>query len=421
MFLLRIYLLLCASAATALAPPTPTHFRLARGSLIPPPLLPPLATNATPNNPMSLLDLDSIEHFAESHGLKEAHVSTLYNAFLRRGSAGCGLSEPRSDLPSLSELTDKSFPKSAASSLLSSFSALSTSVSKVVPSSSGGYRLLILLPTGQSIETVIIKHMHTNGKTRYTVCLSSQVGCARACSFCATGTIGLKENLPASSILEQFLHAQLLLASKDIPASSLTNVVFMGQGEPLDNYGEVLKSLRGLTHQCLFNLSPSRITVSTVAPVPSIIKRLADDAPAVNLAVSLHGATQELRELTVPSARGTSIEELGAALDYHAKKSGRGAMLEYLLIDGVNDGDLAAESLASFARARGSQLKPFVNLIPYNPTLAGAAFSYKTPTDERINSFHALLKNEKIQSSVRWSSAAGRDAGAACGQLVLGE
>ena len=137
-----------------------------------------------------------------------------------------------------------------------------------------------------------------------------QVGCARACSFCATGTIGLKENLPASSILEQFLHAQLLLASKDIPASSLTNVVFMGQGEPLDNYGEVLKSLRGLTHQCLFNLSPSRITVSTVAPVPSIIKRLADDAPAVNLAMSLHGATQELRELTVPSARGTSIEEV---------------------------------------------------------------------------------------------------------------
>ncbi|GMH79616.1 hypothetical protein TL16_g08201 [Triparma laevis f. inornata] len=148
---------------------------------------------------------------------------------------------------------------------------------------------------------------------------------------------------------------------------------------------------------------------------------MADDAPAVNLAVSLHGATQELRELTVPSARGTSIEELGAALDYHAKKSGRGAMLEYLLIDDVNDSDCAAESLADFARDRGAKFKPFVNLIPYNPTLAGANFGYETPTDERINSFHDLLKKEEIQSSVRWSSAAGRDANAACGQLVLGE
>lgn len=413
-----ILLLLLAAVASPLALPSATpYFRLMRGSLIPPPLLPPLP----PDSPTGLLDLDAIEGFAHTHNLQQSHVSNLYNVFLRNGSAGCGVAAPRSSLPDLNELTDKSFPKAAAMTLLNSFSALTSSITKVIPSSSGGYRLLVLLTTGHSVETVLIKHTHSNGKIRYTVCLSSQVGCARACSFCATGTIGLKANLPASSILEQFLHAQLLLASENIPASSLTNVVYMGQGEPLDNYSEVLKSLRSLTHQCMFNVSPSRITVSTVAPVPSIIKRLADDAPAVNLAVSLHGATQELRELTVPSARGTSIEELGAALDYHAEKSGRGAMLEYLLIDDVNDGDSAAESLADFARDRGAKFKPFVNLIPYNPTLAGANFGYETPTDERINSFHDLLKKEEIQSSVRWSSAAGRDANAACGQLVLGE
>ena len=196
----------------------------------------------------------------------------------------------------------------------------------------------------------------------------------------------------------------------------------MGQGEPMDNYSEVLDSLRGLTHQSLFAVPPSRVTVSTVAPVPSIIRRLADDAPGVNLAVSLHGATQKLRELTVPSARGTSIEELGAALDYHAKKSGRGAMIEYLLIDSVNDGDEAAVSLAKFVRARGAEFQPFVNLIPYNPTLAGANFGYETPSDDRINSFTTLLKDTyKINVRVRWSSAAGRDAGGACGQLSLGE
>jgi len=394
-------------------------FRLTKGSLIVPPILPP-----NPHNRRKLLlDLPAVEQFAHDHNLKQSHISSLYNVFLRSGNAGCGIASPSDSLPSISELGQKHFPKSSATSLLSTFSALSSKVTKIIPSSSGGYRFLVLLPTNHTVETVLIKHTNKDTlKARYTACLSSQVGCARACSFCATGTMGLLANLPSSLILEQFLHAQLLLSSLNIPPSSLNNVVYMGQGEPMDNYSEVLDSLRGLTHQSLFAVPPSRVTVSTVAPVPSIIRRLADDAPGVNLAVSLHGATQKLRELTVPSARGTSIEELGAALDYHAKKSGRGAMIEYLLIDSVNDGDEAAVSLAKFVRARGAEFQPFVNLIPYNPTLAGANFGYETPSDDRINSFTTLLKDTyKINVRVRWSSAAGRDAGGACGQLSLGE
>lgn len=265
-----ILLLLLAAVASPLALPSATpHFRLTRGSLIPPPLLPPLP----PDSPTGLLDLDAIEGFAHTHNLQQSHVSNLYNVFLRNGSAGCGVAAPRSSLPDLNELTDKSFPKAAAMTLLNSFSALTSSITKVIPSSSGGYRLLVLLTTGHSVETVLIKHTHSNGKIRYTVCLSSQVGCARACSFCATGTIGLKANLPASSILEQFLHAQLLLASENIPASSLTNVVFMGQGEPLDNYSEVLKSLRSLTHQCMFNVREETCSVISTSPILTLSLR----------------------------------------------------------------------------------------------------------------------------------------------------
>jgi len=397
------------------------HFRLMRGSLInpetqPPSKLPPVMKRK------SLLDLPAVEAFAHSQNLTEQHVATLYNIFLRENKGGCGRTRlSTKNVPTIDKLTSMSFPRHAADQLQSEFVAMTSSIKKVVRSESGGFRLLISLPGGEVTETVLIKHVHKNGKTRFTACLSSQVGCRRGCTFCATGTLGMRLDLDHSVILEQFAQCVRVLDNEGLDSSALKNVVYMGQGEPLDNYANVIHSIRGLSHQALFAISPSKITLSTVAPEPSLIKRLAEEAPKVNLAVSLHGATQELRERTVPSARATTISELGEALDFHAKKSSRGSMLEYLLIDDVNDSEEAALQLVEFYRRRNKNHPPFVNLIPYNPTAAGDRFGYTTPLDDKINAFRDILKAEGVPSNVRWSSAGGRDALGACGQLSLGE
>ena len=249
------------------------------------------------------------------------------------------------------------------------------------------------------------------------------------------------------------------------------NVVFMGMGEPLDNWSAVHESCRGLTHQCLFGLSAKHVTISTVGVSPDGIRRMADEAPMIRLAVSLHGATQELRQTLMPATKTTttttratiaatlsssssstsSLTELEAAMDYHAAKTGGGGtLIESLLIQGVNDSPEAADALVEFCRRRTTnaatanaaqmatflsvsrqqqQAPQYVNLIPYNPTLAGLANGYTTPTDEAIHAFRARLLAASLSSQaqqqpaikvhVRWSSAASRDTNGACGQLVL--
>lgn len=172
-----------------------------------------------------------------------------------------------------------------------------------------------------------------------------------------------------------------------------------------------------MTHQCLFGFKARRVTISTVGASPHHIRRLADEAPAISLAVSLHGATQALRERLMPAAQRADLADLEAALDYHAGVTGASAMIEYLLIDGVNNDDAAADALVAFCLRRA--VPPYVNLIPNNPTIAGVENGYATPTDASIHTFHRRLRRAGIQSHVRWSSAASRDADGACGQLAL--
>lgn len=159
------------------------------------------------------------------------------------------------------------------------------------------------------------------------------------------------------------------------------------------------------------------MTISTVGTSPDHIRQLADEAPQINLAISLHGATQQLREALMPATKRIPLVELEAALDYHSKITGSGVMVEYLLIDGINDDAKAAAALITFCLNQPRKL--YINLIPYNPTIAGIAFGYQTPSDEAIRAFHERLQSAGIKSHVRWSSAAGRDADGACGQLVL--
>ncbi|GMI28591.1 hypothetical protein TeGR_g7584 [Tetraparma gracilis] len=375
-----------------------------------------------------MLDLPSLESFASLHNLREAHLRSLYNHLLRGGAAGCGAASAR-PFPGVEELAAKlracsraPFPRAAALALSSQFAPATSSVVFASPSS-GGAKLKVSLAGGAFVETVLIRHASSRSPTgrRYTVCVSSQSGCARRCSFCSTGTMGLRAQLSGAEILEQVLHAQAYLKSIDEPPSSLTNLVYMGMGEPLDNMPAVLESLRGLTHQSLFGFAPRRVTLSTVGASPARIRELADAAPGINLALSLHAANETTRERIMPAARAADFGELEAALDYWAGRSGRGAMLEYLVIPGVNDGGEDARLLADFVRRReeGKKSGASVNLIPYNPTLAGEQFLFESPSDEAMVGFKAELGRWGVGGVIRWSTKGGRDVGGACGQLVV--
>ena len=346
----------------------------------------------------SLFNLPAVEEWAEARDLKEYHLKALYKTVMTT-SQDDNLEQ---------RLLDNGFPRRHAADLANEFQLCTSSLIQIHPSASGGKKLVIELQSRAKIESVIIRHQTTRG-VRYTVCVSSQVGCARACTFCATGTMNLQAQLPSAAILEQ---VWLAASTLDHP---IRNVVFMGMGEPFDNWNAVHEACRGLTHQCLFGLAAKQVTVSTVGGSPHHIQLLATECPQISLALSLHGATQELRKTLMPFT--APLHELEAALDYHSEQTGQRIMIEYLLIDGVNDSDEASDALVRFCLER--RQKPFVNLIPYNPTIAGVEFGYATPSDDQINQFHNRLLSQGIRSVVRWTSVAGRDADGACGQLIV--
>lgn len=392
-----------------------------------------------------------MEDWATARGWKPLHLKKVYNAYFRNGVGGGGAMMGPAGTLDVEKLVKVDIGRSDAEALLEAFVPCSSRVVNQEESAGGGLKLVVQLASGRLVETVIIRHSHiTSGRTRHTVCVSSQVGCAKACNFCATGTMGLQAQLTSSEILEQVWHAREVLSDREVLARrsesdgssqiesdftpKLRNVVFMGMGEPMDNYDAVVEAVRGLTHQCLFGFSAKHVTISTVGASAAKIRALADDCPDVCLALSLHGGTQILRERLIPAAKACPLPDLEAALDYHAEKCGQGAMLEYLLIAGVNDGDDDADALAQFclnransaasqqtkAGQKGKKNQAFVNLIPYNPTLAGGSFGFETPSDDRVAAFHSRLRNTHgVSALIRWSSAQGRDTNGACGQLAL--
>ena len=376
----------------------------------------------------SILNLPLAEAWFTEHGLTERHLLNVYRHLFRR--------EGEFTPDALHRQAE--VPRKAATAMCESFAGVTTSkIAERVPSE-GGMKLVVELSSGLKVETVLILHDHkSSGASRCTVCVSSQVGCARACSFCATGTMGLRSQLSSAEILEQVWHARAEAAAMGY---AVRNVVYMGMGEPLDNFDELLSSLRGLTHQALFDLSAKHLTVSTVGASPERIRKLADTAPKVRLALSLHSAEQGLRTELIPSA--TSMADLCAALDYHAGTTRCGLMVEYLLIEGVNDRESDADALAKFCLERNAAAEAavldaasttgsssgggkattagYVNLIPFNPTSAGNLRGYQTPSDEAVERFHARLRDvHGVHALCRWKSASGRDASGACGQLVV--
>ncbi len=252
------------------------------------------------------------------------------------------------------------------------------------------------LHDGATIETVLMLY-----RDRVTVCVSSQAGCAMGCSFCATGQAGFTRHLSTGEIVEQVLVAARLAAPR-----RLSNVVFMGMGEPLANYAATVGALRRL-HEAR-GLSARHLTVSTVGVVPAL-ERLAGEGLPLTLAVSLHAANDALRDQLVPLNRRYPLERLHAACRHWTEATGRRLSLEWALIDGVNDTPAAIDELADFA----GPLRAHVNLIPLNPT---PGYPVRGSAPERVRAVRDQLGRLGVNATVR--DTRGRSIAAACGQLA---
>ncbi|MGH9019451.1 MAG: 23S rRNA (adenine(2503)-C(2))-methyltransferase RlmN [Acidimicrobiales bacterium] len=252
------------------------------------------------------------------------------------------------------------------------------------------------LADGATIETVLMAY-----EDRVTVCVSSQAGCAMGCTFCATGQAGFTRHLTVGEVVEQVMHA----ARAAVPRR-LSNVVFMGMGEPLENYRVTVAALRALRDDV--GLSARHLTVSSVGVAPAI-ERLATEGLPVTLAVSLHAATNAKRSALVPLNDRYPLERLAVACARWTQRTGRRLSFEWALIDAVNDTVADADELAHYARPLGAH----VNLIPLNPT---PGYLVRGSAPERVREFRDALVERGIEATVR--ATRGRSIDAACGQLA---
>jgi 23S rRNA (adenine2503-C2)-methyltransferase len=287
-------------------------------------------------------------------------------------------------------------------------------------------KFLWKLHDGAFVESVLIPAnpgLYGDTADRHTLCVSTQVGCAYGCKFCASGLEGWKRNLGVEEIVDQILTVERWQTGQVSPKSEeattknearttdrfIDNLVIMGMGEPLANYGNLLKALRILNAPWGYGIGARKITISTSGLVPKI-RQLADEPLQFRLAISLHGATDEVREKIMPVNRKYPLKELTAACEYYQKRKGKMITLEYILIQGVNDALEHTKPLAQLAR----KLHAKVNLIPYNKV---EDLPWVRPSEEAQEAFLAALEEQDVTSTLRREK--GHDIDAACGQLRL--
>jgi len=299
--------------------------------------------------------------------------------------------------------------------LAEKFDIFTSIVTRNLVSADATQKLLLQWPDGGLTECVMIpsdddqcdEYGNTTVAHRRTACLSTQVGCPVGCAFCASGMEGLKGNLTTGQIVEQALRLTHTLP-KEGGGHRLTNVVFMGMGEPLANFHASTGALKFLMAPWGFHISGRKITVSTVG-LPPQMKRFADMELAVTLAISLHAPNDALRRQIIPWAEKISIEQIIDAGRYYFEKTGREVTLEYIMLDGVNTLPEHARQLAAVAK----QVRANVNLIYYNEV---PELPFKRPSGQTMFSFQNILRSAGINTHIRRSR--GREIAAACGQLA---
>jgi 23S rRNA (adenine2503-C2)-methyltransferase len=297
-----------------------------------------------------------------------------------------------------SEMTNLSIGLREA--LVSAAPLFSSKVNTTQHSSDGTIKILIELHDGEKVETVMIPE----GKRR-TVCVSSQVGCGMGCVFCASGLYGMKRQLSAGEIIEQVLHIRRAMDAEE----RVSNIVFMGMGEPLANYRNLDLSIRAFQAEWGCGIGKRHMTVSTVGLLPRA-KKLAEDHPQVTLAISLHGPNNKIRNRVVPTTPHLTVDDLIMAARDYFKETHRKPTFEYCMIGNLNSAKEHARELAF--RLRG--LECYVNLIPLNPV---DEIPLDEPARDEVNSFAAILREQGIEVAIR--RRRGADIDAACGQLKL--
>ncbi len=305
---------------------------------------------------------------------------------------------------SFDEMTDLS--RDLRAHLANQFAFGKINVVRVLGSHDTTRKFLFRLSDGNLIESVLIPAspaLYGGSSDRRTICISTQVGCAYGCKFCASGLEGFSRNLGSNEIIDQ------IIAIENASGEKIDNIVFMGMGEPLANLSNMMRAIRIINAPWALGIGARHITVSTSGLAPQI-KKLADEPLQIRLAISLHAATDEVRNQIMPINRKYNMETLLSACDYYAARRKQRLTFEYILIADVNDSDEQAHLLARHAR----RLSAKVNLIPYN-TVEGLPWS--RPSRNRQEKFLSILRAHKIPATLRREK--GHDIDAACGQLRL--
>lgn len=297
-------------------------------------------------------------------------------------------------------VTDPAAMTNIPAALASQVCILTSRVVSRSDSPDGTFKLLIEYADGECVECVMIP-----AAARATACLSTQAGCAMGCRFCASGLGGLRRNLSGPEILQQYLHL-----CQQTP-QRISNVVFMGMGEPLANYDATVFAVRALIDPERFGLSARHVSISTVG-LPGAIRRLATEDLPITLAISLHAPNDPLRSELMPITAKHPLEKVLSAAEAFFEARRREITLEYILIEGVNDTNVCAEGLVRIAR----RLRCNVNLIRYNPV---ESLPYKAPSGNKLHEFARRLTDKGVNVNIRASK--GADADAACGQLRMRE
>ncbi|MBC90672.1 MAG: 23S rRNA (adenine(2503)-C(2))-methyltransferase RlmN [Flavobacteriaceae bacterium] len=331
--------------------------------------------------------LKKLEIFFQSIGEEVFRAKQVYKWLWQKG------------VPSFEKMTN--IPKSLRVSLNENFFINNILIYKQQKSKDGTIKNSVKLHDGLIVESVIIP-----SKKRITACVSSQVGCSLDCSFCATSLLKRMRNLNSDEIFDQVV--SISKQSKIYLNRPLTNIVFMGMGEPLLNYKNVIEAIKKITSNDGLGLSPRRITLST-SGIPKMIKKLADDRVKFKLAVSLHSARQSIREKIMPFSKNFPIEDLIESLKYWNNITNKVLTLEYIVWEGINDKVEDINSLIDFCKEVPSK----VNLIQYNSI---GNLKFKRASKEKVIEYKNSLEEVKIPVSIRISR--GKDIDAACGQLA---
>ena len=337
-------------------------------------------------------DLRSFERELQRLGHKPSHGRGILRAFYD----GCG------------EIDLQALPISRAlrGQLLESYSARRGRICAQHVSGDGTVKLLLALETGGSVEAVLMPGWRDGIAAG---CVSSQIGCAMGCDFCASTKNGLERNLDAGEIVEQYLHLRRLARHS---GRRLKTLVFMGMGEPMHNLDNVIAAIERIAHPELGGLGWRQIAVSTVGVVPGI-DRLAEADLGVNLALSLHAPDDATRARLIPANRRYPVADIMAAARRYSARSGRLVNIEYCLLDGANDSDEHARLLAQLMTG----FRAHVNVIPYNPIGSSgvSGMIYRRPGPARVQQFVSLLRQLGVVCHIR--ATRGDDVAAACGQL----